>query len=400
MSNPFYIRRTGNRAVYQVSYGSAHGPQMARPTVEFIIPSRGAPQGMLWRYSPSHTTPDRFVGQPCAPLNNAYPIWLSANPFNPAELLLLVDNVEVGVAENTFIRAGAQLYRAALPGGLNATDPALWLSQDDGATWTAVTVAQGAGGGGNGVRIRTVEWSRATSGNWLMCGFFGTELSLLYRGTYGLGDVAAFADNTTFTGEVPRAQYTAAGMEDDALIGGRDGLPAYSALGENRLTRLTANNVNIVRYLDSAPADRGLVGIKHDANRIVATPDYRGASPTERSSANLGTAYQTITWATHGVYTSGAAGPVVRVTNLFSPRNDGATVTAAQISGTTATSCSLIRADRQTRSGVGARLAGASGPLPDTAVTVDGETWTLVPGPTAAPVGTLSGLIEVLVRRG
>lgn len=398
MSQLFYVRRTSNRAVHMVAYGSAHGPQLQNPTVEFLIPSQGAAQGMLWRYSPAHTTPDKFIGQACAPLNNAYPVWLAANPFSADELLLLVDNIPAGIAEHNFVRSGAQLYRQPSPGGTNTTDPALWLSRDGGGTWEAVQVAQGTGGGGGGlVRIRNVEWSRATSGNWIMCGF--GNASLLYRGTYAAGAAAAFDDNTTRTGDVPRPQYVAAGMEDDAVLGNRDGLSAYVALGENRLTRLTAGTPD-VRFLDTAPADRGLVGI--GAGQLLATTDYRGASPTPRTNrTDLGNAYQSITWAVSGVYVVGSASSqIVRATNLFSPRNDGATIVPWQISGTTATACSLVRADRQTRSGIGARLASSSGPLPDSAVSVDGENWTLVPGPTAAPAGTLSGLIEVLVRGG
>jgi hypothetical protein len=378
-----------------VGYRPSRHPAPQPQQVEFLIPSQGAATGMLWRW-----TPAAWSGQTCAPLNDSYPVWISANPFNPDELLLLVDNVDAGVAEHNFSHGGAQLYRHARAGGIDATNPALWLSTDGGAIWNPVTVAQGSGGGGGAqIRIRTVEWSRATSGNWVMCGFTGTELSLLYRGAYAVGNVAAYDDNTTVSGEIPRAQLTAAGIQDDAIIAGRDGLPAYVALGETRLSRLTANSTSI-RYLDSAPADRGLVGIATGSNLLYATADYRGPSPTARSGELLGNAYQSLTWATHGVYIASSGTPIVRATNLFSPSGDGATIAAVPIAGSSADSCSLIRADRQTRTAVGARLAGSSGPLPASAVTADGATWTLVPGPTDAPDGTLSGLIEVLVRGG
>lgn len=371
-----------------VGYSSAaHPPSL----VEVLIPSAGVALGKIWHYAPTHGTPDKWVGAACAPLNNRHAIWLAANPFNAAEWLLLINTTSNSAGESTFRQGAVQLLQA------DNTTPALWLTQDNGATWTAVTIAQGLGGGGTPIRIRNIEWSDATSGRWVMVGFNDNNTSVLYRGTYGSGTIAAFADNTTITGSVPRAQYVAAGQNDDAIVGSRDGLPTYSAISENRLTRLTAGTPD-VRYLDRDPSTRALVGI--GGGQLLATPDYRGASPTPRSGETLGNAYQSITWARSGVYVaSTGTNPVVRVTDLFNPRGDGATVTTI-VNPSSLTSAAYVRADRQRRESVLARLASSSGPSTQSLVSADGVQWSLLDGPAGVSQEQLAGIGEIVTRSG
>lgn len=404
----FYARRTGTRKVHMIGYGAAHLPETVS-RVEFLRPTVGIANGGVWHYVPGTGWTLKNSGLPTGVI---YSQWVSANPFNQNHWLLLLNTINSG---QSFKRVGDEVFCD------DSTTRPLWLTTDNGATWSAVTLTLlNSTVDFATLTIRNVEWSPTTSGQWFLCGHKqqvgGSNTSVVWRGS---GTASTLTSTTkAIDSVITQAERCCAGLEDDIIVTEE----ASGSIDAGKLLNAATACIPLADHLPHASRPERAAGLypalygaestsgpSAQSLKLFYLPDYRnGGSPqTIILSSRVSFVAAVATYGT--VFCGGATGTnltrqsVLKLSNFLTLAG-GTSVTETVVAATVVTGTDLIgmvRSDRSTHTALVACVLNTAGAASgkDAFVSEDeGVTWTLVTGPGSAGNTDLANLVEVLKR--
>jgi hypothetical protein len=296
---PFYIRKTGSRAVRMVGYGPAHLPQIA---VDFVFLPFGETDATKDKW---HRYQDGVWSSGPLPASGYKWMSLKIHPTNPLRWLAL------GLPSSFAVQSGER-------GPTGTTDTPLWLSEDAGATWASVDLprASGTPTGGQGAHLYAAAW-QAASGKWMLVGRSSDDV-----GIWWVGSNATDAVQTRLV-EYKELYWCETAGADGAILISQDDAPGGGTAGGVIWHRPLAEVSGIGPYelpgetgftqprgvMDSVPNTRGFVmaGVKGLTAGIIYEGDYTNtdAHPGESDVA----------WSKDGdyVWVAVGAGPQVFV---------------------------------------------------------------------------------------
>lgn len=403
LDSVFYTYRSGTNKCYMVGYGAAHLPVIP-VTSELLLVSRNQNPGGVWHYVPGVGWVLKNTGLPVS----IFWKYVTVSPFNPDHWLLLGNTTS---NDNDYAGAASQMYMA------NGSTPAVWLTTNAGASWSAVTLSIS----GTKVYMRSIEWSDFTSGQWFAV-LGGPDppgaalpVSNVMRGSGAAStsrvDTSSFL-NPSFVingygGDIVTS-------EDDSNGAGVSGVVWRSTIaGSDNQIYDPATLGAFIENPTPLLMDRGIIpspalyGVNRNtggaSTQFYYSPDYRVAGGPGSLDHEVATS---IAVAADGVYlgarqTSQIRTRVTRCTNFaysHAPSTD-ATSTCTQTDLFTLSGgerVGHIRSSRQRRTAVAFRIVNAANTLDDV-YAYDGTTWTRVTGPAQA-ANYFENLIEVIER--
>lgn len=361
---------------------------------EVLVPTVGGSPGGVWHYQPDSGWTLKHNGLPAGQPWQ----WIATDPFNRDRWLLLAGGrYGYYVANNGYVMQ------------YGGTVHPLWLTVDAGATWQPVPLAAGTS---TTYIFDRVEFDPTTPGDWRIIGRDGSDQAWapnwLWRGhgatsgapTQLISTESCFADFRSFvpgtSGDTVIYALTPVGC---GLVWQNRGL-GYVRSGESQIranhpllvavSPASSPQLQIERLPGDSPA---VVGVNTNPNTGAGTlwgsPDYHATQVGLHLDGEQG---RWVTAATSGVYLggrtteNGMTGGVLQVTDVFG------TPTNRVIGPTSGAPIGFVRADRQTRTAVAARVAYSV----DSFVSADGRTWTLLPGPPGLAWFELADRLEVI----
>lgn len=393
----------------QVGYGKI-GRYVQPGTLELICPTTGIASGGVWHFVPGSDWTLKNTGLPAGTIYN---VWLSANPFNPDKWLFLI---------NTSNSNGFKLVSNAVKCADSSTNP-LWYTSDAGANWSAVSMTLTSSL--TDFAMYNVEWSTTTDGGWLIVGAESTgaaRRATVFRGSNG-SQTSSFADTA---GDWFAITYGIPGLNNDIVLFENDSPGGGATYGRLGRVAASATDIEVMfsyfggttgYYIERVS---GVLPTIYGANqagtsdRVLYLPDYR--------SVNLSASHLYATLTNSPVYwlTSTASGDVfcggrnsggyvrrsvLKLDNFTQDSEGGTSATETVITATALTTpeaVGMIRAGRQKRIALAARIITSTGPdVKDFWVSTDeGVTWARQTGPAAAGANDLDNFVEVLERGG
>jgi hypothetical protein len=359
-----------------------HMVQLASPGASvkayLLRPTWGASPGGVYVYDPDAATWTlKNTGLPSG--------WhwkgISVDPFNPNRWLL---SGSPNAAD--LVTGSGGVFKA----GASSSSP-FWLTEDGGASWTALTVSAPSSDTING-NLYTPRWSESSGGLWYASGTrdgVGTP-NVLIRGTTTDGAGTSLTGITLGTDGV--LSLTWPGQGDEAILsfaqfsGGEYAL-RYTASSGSTTTRPSGTALaGVVTSLDREPSGRGVL-LALSNGVILRTSDYRAAQPASTGM-------------------TGASSVAIAGSRAYVGTNDGlkeildpwgsASLSSTRVGAGFVVS---IRSARQGRAGV-VRIGGtinASGS--PNMIIADETTAREITGPAVLPA-SLSAAFDIFVQEG
>ncbi len=300
--------------------------------------------GGVWQYQ-NGTWTLRNTGLPA----NWRWLWVSANPFNQAEWLIL-GNSATGSPNKFSVATGGKITVN------DTTDSPLWHTGDSGLTWTEVvlthpflTAATSGGGFDSAAKALRVSWQTAQSGWMFAISSDDTITGWERRTAWWRGSGVTITD-----GPHTAALISGSGWQADRIAEGRDNdlllMKTFQQYGQFYVAGGATVETLISTSTQSAPypldfesgAASTSLAVVGDDTHLWYSSDYRTVL---RSDTGL-TGLLSITGAVDGWYATKAAG-------LY--QYELTPTTATLVPGTATDAIFQARADRQTRSVVAGR---------------------------------------------
>lgn len=355
---PSYIRRTGSRSVRMVGYGVPVVP--AASGVELIVPPWGGSgiSDTIWYFRPAVG----WLGL-TPPVAGAYWRGIAASPLNP-DLWLLTGNSTPNATD--LVASGGYVKMA------DGTHSPLWLSTDAGQTWQAVTLPSDRPN--FLLSSMPAAWRDDAADSWILGGRpytagVSTDGSLWYGGLSGSATRISGVSNGDASFFTPgRLGDTVVWSEPVGSGGHRFG---YIPSGSTSFSEIvnTGKQLSSLGSIDRVLSSRAIVGC-FVGEALWTSSDYRSAAITAQGSDS----FIWVTSSVYGIYATGNGIEAVSSTGV-----------GTQVVAPGAYATGFVRADRQSRRIVAARLIDGSGLQgSNIAYTLNGTTWQTLALPATA----------------
>lgn len=320
----------------------------------------------IWRHVPG----TGWVGI-TPPSAGKYWYYITASPFTPSSWLVMGNSTGTNY-ERMAVDAGGVVRMA------DTTTHPLWYTDDNGATWTAISLTSPDAGplaASADMALIRVEWLRQGNG-WALIRQKPTSIlkTTVWRGAGSTASAPA-TDSSDTTG----ALALASAQDDDLVIAGPK--MQYQTSGGTFTVPSGTGGLDVAQG-DVIPGGRGAVFVGRVTQDLYATSDYRAAQPTLKLAGTWGTL---AAMADGTVLTPGATG-VYRITDPT-----GSPVATLEAGAGVGVAWGVLRPDRQTRTQVATR-SGA------TVLVYTGSDWATLAIPSDASDATLGPRLEILTR--
>lgn len=385
MSAPFYERRTGNRPVYMIGYGSLHGPQRV-VSIELLRPTIGEATGGIWHY----LADGQRVFKALPALNNRFAVWVAADPTNPNRWMVLLNSVSITqsfTVSSTVVRTSDGLVSP------------LWLTEDAGATWQSVTLTELTA---SFMFISRVEFDPSSAGRWFAAALRGDQvIGGVWHGTGTTSGAPIVAGEVLLD---PRNLI--AGISGDVMLlpAGEHAWHGWLPGVATQLKRLGNPRANLSG--DRQFGGQAVVAVSQftDQGQLFSTTNYRGPSLQKIGVDPFSGVHKTgyggwvCMLADGNAYLGGRGGGAQLGDGgvlLLSHPTDPQNAVPSIVAGTEGIETGFIRSDRQS----GTKWAVCLPHSTDVLVQSGGVVQR-VTGPDGVAFGTLADRVEVIVRAG